>query len=231
MKKHSLIISSIWAFTVMHAHAVTDPKQESSALDLPAISTFTKNSQNELKVQQGKLNQIGMEKGHDESIGKLLAGAAQALDKAQVGLKRLEDIKKLPREITNQLALATGQIQSASLLKVSAPKSYPERCLILTLDSQGQAKAKKDDLVEKTGIIETFGGPNTWVLTTYNSNAKDGADRHHLDEKVGMIGSSDPSAALLVRGHTPKDMYVKGWVNKEGKVMCVSKAMSGNPQN
>ncbi|OJX11168.1 MAG: hypothetical protein BGO77_03920 [Caedibacter sp. 37-49] len=228
MKKYHLIISSIWALTVMDAYAGVTTDKGPNRLD---ISSYVKESQEQIKAQQNQLNKLGIAKGHDENVNKVLIQASQALDTASTNLKQLDAVKKLPRAISSQIATAQGYITAAENVNVSAPKSYPERCLVLTLDEKGREKATKEGLNEKIGFIETFGGPNTWVLTTVNPTAKDGVDRHHLDAKVGMIGSSDPSSGMLVRGRTPKDMIVHGWVNKEGKVLCVSKATSGKPQN
>lgn len=189
------------------------------------ISGFIKSNQDKIKGMRDTINKLGVEKGHDPKVGGLLQQATSEIDGAEAKLKQLDPVKKLPRDITNSVSIAENTLSSVGKMQVAQPKAFPERCLLLTLDDKGREKGKKDGLTEKSGIVETFGGPNTWVLTSPNPSAPEGVDRFQLDEKVGMIGSSDPSSALLVRGHTPQNMSVTGWVDMANKkVMCVSKS-------
>ncbi len=193
------------------------------------ISGYVQQGLETVKQQKAMLNELGGRKGHDEEAGNFLGRASKAIDEAESNLKKLEEVKRLPRLITNDLTLAKNMLTTVEGLRVSGAKNFPERCLVLTLDQKGREKIKKAGLEERTGITETFGGPNTWILTVANPQVPEGVDRFHLDEKVGMIGSSDQNAALVVRSHTPQNMSVTGLVDmKTKKVMCLSKATPVN---
>lgn len=226
-----IMVTSFALFDYQSARAEDGPSVDISAF-IKNNSAFVKSNQDKIKQLRDNINKLGVEKGHDPKVGGLLQQATGEIDNAEAQLKQLDPVikqldpvKKLPRDITNSISIAENALSSVGKIQVSGPKNFPERCLLLVLDDKGREKAKKDGLTEKSGIVETFGGPNTWVLTSPNPSAPEGVDRFQLDEKVGMIGSSDPSSALLVRGHTPQNMSVTGWVDMSSKkVMCVSKA-------
>lgn len=206
------------------------------------LSSFIAQKHAELEQAEKSMNQLGLDKGHDESAGQLLIQTAPKIDEAKAKLKELEEkklqfdeaqskfkgleleTKSLSRKIQNTLIMVTGSLKTVEGLIVGGPKNFPERCSIMTLDDpKGEARIQKAGFKKEKGIIEQFN--RVWVLSVGDEKAPDALRRTPLDEKVGLIGSKDPNSGMLVKSLTPKDMFVTALVDpKTNKVMCVSKS-------
>lgn len=201
--------------------------------------------QNDVDFLQKQYEKLGGQKGYDETAAIFLHQVAPLFDHVRILVGRIYGAKNAVRDTQDQIAALQAQLQKeqsavrdlesqtsavvvhiketlkkVSDMPVSAPQSYPERCGIMTQEKEVQGEGFET----VHGIVEKFN--RKWVLSFADQSASDGLRRLPLDDKVGLVGSTDHNAGLLVTGFTPANMYVTGLFNpKTGTIMCVS-----NPQ-
>ncbi|MFN7365521.1 MAG: hypothetical protein ACK5TR_06235 [Alphaproteobacteria bacterium] len=189
----------------------------------------------EMMLLEDSLDKLSDDKDHNEGAQKIIISAQKLLDDIRVLSKQTADLEKeqetqrkklaaldyahagLLKNANSLLVDLKKTLQRAEELTVEEPETFPERCFVMT-DPEAVQKAGLKPVI---GIIETFN--RVWVLTSADAKSRDGVMRYHLSAQVGLTGSKDHNAGLVIRSHTPQSMVVTGLLDPQtNTIMCVS---------
>jgi hypothetical protein len=232
-----------WGLGIMRS-SPNDPKVVDQT---PPAKTATISNALSLKKEivllKKSLETLSNDKGYDETAQRIFMSMYAFLDDLQVLSKQMTDLEKEKEDTRSKLAALDHEhvtllrkansmvldikktLQSVEKMSVEDPITFPERCFVMTNPDAIQKAGFKS----VTGIIETFN--RVWVLTSADTKSGDGVMRYHLSAQVGLMGSKDHNAGLVIRSHTPQNMAVVGLLDpKTNTIMCVSQPRRAGPR-